>query len=267
MSNPFRRTWHAHRVGQVLFTVHIEPHDGEFHIDRHRGLAELTRRLVDLFTANQLKATWAAGNPAKCAATTAVIRATVEHELAVLGNAGWIGPSVGRTRFAQELSRRVACAAGAGISVTSFVPHVASIKEHVDLVLKQGISAVAGLDTLRLSNIQRTAPRALHYGLWELPITQRLPLPPSWLPGGGRAVLKKIIAATEEAATFHLAIDAAAIERESGRGESTVAKIVRGVAELRNRGLVRVETLTTAAARLADVPAVAPQRSILRQVA
>ena len=267
MSNHFRRTWQQHRVGQVLFTVQIDPLDGEFNIERHRGLADLTRRLVDLFSANRLSATWAAGNPAKCAATSAVLRSTVDHELAILGNSGWIGPTVGRTRFAQELARRVGLAGSAGVSVTSLVPRVASIKEHVDLVLKQGISAVAGLGELPRTTMKQTVPRALHYGLWELPVTQRLPLPPSWMPGAARSLLRRMRSAAQEAETFHVVIDAATVEREAGRGEATIAKIVRGVAELRNRGLVRVETLTTAAARLASVPTVAPQRSILRHAA
>ena len=38
---------------------------------------------------------------------------------------------------------------------------------------------------------------------------------------------------------------------------------MRRIAELRDRGLLRVETLGTAAARLSDLPAATPQRSIL----
>jgi hypothetical protein len=43
-----------------------------------------------------------------------------------------------------------------------------------------------------------------------------------------------------------------------------IAWLMRRVATLRDRGLVRVETLRSAAARLSDVPTVKPQRSILR---
>jgi hypothetical protein len=266
MSQQFRRTWQTHRVGQVLFTVQIDPHDGEFHIDRHRGLAELTRRLVNLFSANQVRATWAAGNPAKCAATSPVIGATVEHELAILGNAGWVGPTVGRMRFGQELGRRVSQASSMGISIRSFVPRVASVKEHVDLMLKQGITAVVGAPRMPQSQLS-ASPRAMHYGIWELPVTQSLPLPSTWWTNGVRSVLRRIRTVTQEAGIYHIVIDAAAIERGGNRSEATIGKIVRGVSELRTRGVVRVETLASAVARLADVPAAIPQRSILRQAA
>jgi hypothetical protein len=42
---------------------------------------------------------------------------------------------------------------------------------------------------------------------------------------------------------------------------------VRQIANLRDRGIIRVETLGAAVAQLADLPAAAPQRSILRRVA
>jgi hypothetical protein len=267
MSNHFRRTWQQHCVGHVLFTVQVDPLDGDMSVERHRRLAELTRRMIDLFSANRIRATWATGNPANSAIAAAVIRSDVDHELAILGSSGWVGPTVGRTQFAKELARRVGQAGSAGINITSLVPRVASIHAHVDLVLKQGISAVAGLRQAGRPRMPRTIPRALHYGLWELPVTSRLPLPKSWLSGGGGSLLRQIRAAASEAATYHLVIDAAAIEQESARGEAVVAKVIRGVAELRNRGLVRVDTLTTAAARLADVPTLLPQRSILRVAA
>jgi hypothetical protein len=75
---------------------------------------------------------------------------------------------------------------------------------------------------------------------------------------------RRIRHASHDAATFHLVIDAPAMSEDNGRSERTIAWLMRRVATLRDRGLVRVETLGTAAARLSDVPAVTPQRSILR---
>ena len=66
---------------------------------------------------------------------------------------------------------------------------------------------------------------------------------------------------------FHLVIDGPGVELESKRGERTIALVARRVAEWRDRGLVQVETLAQAAARLANVPAVKPQRSILSRAA
>jgi hypothetical protein len=266
MSQTIRKTWQSHRVGQVLFTMQIDPHDGEFHIDRHRGLSELTRRMVNVFSAYQMRATWAAGSPAKCSATAAVMTSATEHELAILGNASWLGPNVGRMRFAQELGRRVHQAATAGVTVNSLVPQVSSIKEHADLLIKLGISSVAGLPRT-VGAVPSGTPRALHFGLWELPVTQNLPQPATWWSSTARSILRGIRTAAAEGSSYHLVVDLATVEREGAKCESIVAKIIRGVAELRNRGTVRVETLSSAAAKLGNVTVAAPQRSILRQAA
>jgi hypothetical protein len=103
--------------------------------------------------------------------------------------------------------------------------------------------------------------------LWELPPSARLPLATSWLFSGRRALLRRIRAASKDAALFHLVIDAPALASQARGGVTTIARVARRIAELRDRGLLHVETLTEAAARLADVPAVTPQRSILRVAA
>jgi hypothetical protein len=266
MSNQFRRTWQKHAFGQVLFTVEVDPAGDELILERHRRVGDVVRRLVDLFSAYRLPATWASGNPAQSPATTPVMRTGVEHELALLGDAGWAGASATRTQFARELTRRLGLARSVGLAVTSLVPRDGTIREHADVMLKQGISAVAVKETDASSGNHRVAPRALHYGLWELPMTDRLPMARSWIFGGSRSLVRRIRSDAPEGLAFHIAVDAAAIERES-RNEAAIARVVRGVAELRDRGLVRIETLSTAAARLAAVPAVRPQRSILRRAA
>jgi hypothetical protein len=94
-----------------------------------------------------------------------------------------------------------------------------------------------------------------------------LAFPASRLPGGGWALTRRIRSAAVDAATFHWVIDVPAIAAEAGRTERIIARVARRIAELRDRGLVQVETLTMAAARLAAVPAASPQRSILLRAA
>jgi hypothetical protein len=266
MSNQFRRTWQQHTVGQILFTVGLDPVGEELSIERHRRLADLARRLVDLFSAYRLPATWAAASPSQSAVTSAVMRSEVKHELALLGDAGWVGPAISRSQVSRELARRVGLARSFGLGISSLVPRAESVREHADVFVKQGISAVARMEAQETKGTQRATPRALHYGLWELPVTHRLPLRSSWF-FGGRGLLRQMRGGAQDGTTFHLSVDAAAVEREGARPEAVIGRIIRGVAELRDRGLVRVETLSTAAARLAAVPAVAPQRSILRRAA
>jgi hypothetical protein len=261
------RTWQQHHIGRVLITVELEPAAAELSIERHRSLADLAGRLVDLFTGHRIGATWAVGEPARSRACAAVIRAGGDHEIAILGDSHWMGQTAGRTRFARELAFRVAQARSAGIQVKSLVPRGASLREHVDLVLKQGLSAVAGVLPENRTRVRPAVPNALHYGVWELPTSERLPLATSWLSSGRRSLVRRMWSAARDASMFHLVIDAPAVEREAKRGERTIALVARRVAEWRDRGWVQVETLSQAAARLANVPAVTPQRSILRRAA
>jgi hypothetical protein len=165
------------------------------------------------------------------------------------------------------LARRVSHARAAGLQVTTLVPRAATIERHIDLVVKQQITAISGVGTLHKSPRHFPAPRALHYGVWELPVNHTLPARQRWGWFADWALWRQIRRAASEAATFHLVIDAPRLLTDGGRGLKTVARLLRRAAELRNRGFIQVETLRTAAARLANVPPLSPHRSILRRAA
>ena len=265
MSFFVRRTWQPHRVGHLLITVELDPVADGHSVERHRGLARLTSTLADLFHAHRLPATWAVGDPAHSAATSIVLLSDVPHEMAILGDPSWLGPTAGRTRFARELARRITQARRTNIEVAALVPRVAPIEHDIDLVVKHGIHAVAGVGEPAGRRSQIAVPRALHYGVWELPPTARLPVASSWFGSGRWSLLRRIRRAARDAATFHLVIDAPAIEEQGAAAEKTVAWLVRQVAQFRKRGLLHVETLGAAAARLSDIPARSPQQSVLRR--
>lgn len=264
MARANRHSWHPPAVGTLLVTVELDPIVDCHGIQRPFGLASLARQLVELADALRVGVTWAAGDPAYSAATPLVMRSAVAHELAVLGDPNWIGPTAGRTRFARELGRRVSHSRAAGIDVATLVPRVAEIERDIDLVLKQRIRAVAGVGNSAAAG-GLPGPRALHYGVWQLPINCRLPVRRRWFSAGGTAVLRAIRRAARTGATYHLAIDVPALEQEGSRAEDTVVWLLGQAAELRDRGLVRIETLGEVAARLSDVPIASPQRSILRR--
>jgi hypothetical protein len=261
------RTWHTHHVGQLQITVALEPATPDLNVESHRRLGDFAKRLVDLFTAERLWATWAVGAPGRSKVCAAVIRAAAEHEIAILGDAEWLGPEAGRTRFARELAARITQARCAGISVTSLVTPLLPPQAHIDLVVKYGISAVAGGQHEKRPAHREAIPQALHYGVWQLPASARMPTAGSWWFSGRRLLMRRIGSAAKNAATFHLVIDAPALERASNGNVRNLARITRRIAEFRDRGLLQVETLAQAAARLTSVPAVTPQRSILRQAA
>jgi hypothetical protein len=261
-----QHTWQQYHVGHIILTVQLDSVATGTSMQRHQDLAGVTRRLIAIADAQRLPVTWSVSDPAHSAATSLIVRSAVDHELAILGDANWVGPTAGRTRFARELVRRVTQARGTGLEVSSLVPHVASIEKHIDLVVKHGITAVAGCEAPE-SNRQLPSPRALHYGVWELPVTEILPLQSKRIFGRKWATWNRIRRAAREAGTFHVMIDAPAVAESGRSAEKMIAWLAKRVALLRDRGLVRVETLRSMAARLSDVPAVRPQRSILRAAA
>lgn len=266
MPGTHQRTWHTHHVGHLLLSVRLDSAANEQNVDRHRQLAGVAKRLIALADSLRLPVTWAVSDPAHSAATSLVIQSAVEHELAILGDANWVGATAGRTRFARELIRRLTQARATGIAVSSLVPHVASIENHIDLVVKQHITAVAGVED-SLSLRHSLAPRALHYGVWELPVSECLPIKTKSFFAGKRTTWKHVRRAARDAGTCHLMIDAPALALSNSSAEKTIAWLARRVALLRDRGLIQVETMRSMSALLADVPAARPQRSILRAAA
>ncbi|MGD9633200.1 MAG: hypothetical protein AB7G28_04745 [Pirellulales bacterium] len=247
------------RVGYVHWTVEAEPTDIDHNLARNRSLAAATEKLFELFNRHHQPATWAVGDPAHSAVAGLVTKSTTKHALALLGDRYWIGQTAGRTRFARELARRASQARAAGIETVTLVPRVASVAEHIDLVVKHDIHAV-----VTTNEAASSAPRSVHYGVWEFGVKARLPQPMSWLPGSGWKLARSIQRAAREAATVHLLIDASAVEEAGGSVTRSVERLLKRTAKLQDRGLVHVETLSAAVARLSERPAATPQRSILR---
>jgi hypothetical protein len=267
MSATNHRTWQTYHVGHFLLTVQLDPVANTTNFQQHKELAQVATHLVDSFNSQRLPATFAMSDPARSTTTSQILRSAVPHDFAISGNDDWLGPQTGRTQFAREFSRRVAQARGAGINLRTFVPRVASVEPHIDLVVKHEFIAVAGLETETRVARANLSPRALHYGVWEIPINGKMPTKSGWFSGGAWPIWRQIRAAAQDAGTFHLLVDAPTISAAGRGGLSNLTWLLRRVANLRDRGLVQVETLRQAAERLSDVPAVKPQQSILRRAA
>jgi hypothetical protein len=247
--------------------VNLDPGSESGTSEKHPKLAQLVRRMIQLTNDLDFPVTWAVSDPAFSAATPLILRSETCHELAILGDANWVGPTAGRTRFARELARRVSQARAARINVRTLVPRVESVVRHLDLVIKQRISAISGVERPTLPNRGSSSPRALHYGVWEVPVCETLPLRPRWWFSGKRSLFGQIRAEARTGGAFHLEVDTSAMVREGRAALSVFEWLVQHVAELRKRGMISVETLGQAAERLSTVPAASPQHSILRQAA
>jgi hypothetical protein len=267
MSRTNHRTWQKHRIGYFLLTVHLDPPSEAGSREKHPKLADFARDIIELTNEHRLPVTWAVSDPAYSAATPLVLRSTTCHELAILGDANWVGPTAGRTRFARELARRVSQARSARINVKTLVPRVGTVDGHIDLVIKQRISAIAGVEVPSSATRPTALPRALHFGVWEIPVAGSLPRRSRWWFSGKRFVFRQIRGAAAAAAVFHLVVDAPAMVQEDRAATATLEWLVRRVAELRDRGMIGTETLGQTAARLSAVPSATPQHSILRKAA
>jgi hypothetical protein len=270
MMNTNHRTWQKHRNGYFLLSVHLDPIADGHNLQHDAELASITRQLLDLADSHRLPVTWAVSDPAFSAATRRILLSDVDHELAILGDANWLGPTAGRTRFARELARRITQSRGAGIHVKTLVPRVASVGRHIDLVVKQQITAISGVTPTPGSSWQTTLPRSIHYGVWELPISGCLPVetgrfrPIAW---SHWRIWRRIRRAMVATSTYHLVIDAPALAAQGSSTVKSIGRLMRRIADWRVRGLVAVETLGMAADRLSAVPVQSPQRSILRRAA
>jgi hypothetical protein len=98
--------------------------------------------------------------------------------------------------------------------------------------------------------------------LWELPVAARFPDNDTWL--GNRRVWWRLKKAIADHATFHLMIDAGELAQQQNRW---ALRTLDRLGELRNRGLVQIETLGTLAERLSASSSPQGQRSILRAAA
>jgi hypothetical protein len=258
---------HKFQVGRVHLTIEAEPAEADHDLDHHRRLADVTSGLLALLDSHRLPATWAVCNPSHSATTAAVTLSEMPHEIALLGDHHWLGPEAGRQRFASELAYRVTQARAAGITLHTILPRAASLTNRLDLVVKQGLSAVVGCERQAADRPRTIVPRAMHYGVWEFATTSRLPLQGGWFSRAARRLSKCIHAAAHDVASIHLVIDAPALGERGLAGSASLTRIVGKLGELRERGLIHVETLGTATARLSHIPVATPQRSILHLAA
>src|SRR5688572_5853890 len=121
----------------------------DFELDLDHQAPELQRRLdtvrgelIELTGSLQTPATWAVADATLAAATESILAAGCGHEIAVLGEPGWLGPRCGRMPLARELTRRFDTARGAGIAVSTLALRNVEHVVELDLLLEHGVTAL-----------------------------------------------------------------------------------------------------------------------------
>lgn len=256
--------------GTLTVSVDLEHDHVRIDLAAQRALDAVADQLLNLLTRTRIPATWAVADPAVSAIRERVDVTRGGHELALLGDASWVGREAGRNRFARELARRVAHARSEGLHVRTIALRTALPVDHCDLAIKEGILAVRQLATAQPARgARRLQPQVLRYGLWGFPVSITLPSTSRWLPGGGgtRGARFEIDRAITEHGLVHLTIDAPQLASRGAAAMRIVQRVVEHAALRREHGLLEVATLGTLAGRLAHENHGQPSRSILRPAA
>lgn len=241
--------------------------------DQPRSLEAITDHLLRLLGRYQVPATWAVADPAMSAATELLLAADAGHEIAVLGDATWVGHEAGRMRFGRELARRVSHGRAAGLSISTLALRGAELSDHLDLVVKQDISVVRGdyhdLASGWFSRPVIQQPAALRFGLWEVPASMCLPGNSRWKIGGGgrRRGRKSIDQAIADRGVFHVQINALNLADRGSMAEHALEQILRHATLRQREGAIEIATLANVARRLTGERITAPARSILHPAA
>ena len=245
-------------------------------VDFGGDLSETTGRpVVDqilqwlLSTLNRygIEATWGVDDPASFGAVDQVNRSNFGHEVAVWGDSSWVGSAADRGTFSRELSHRVLSARAAGIPVSTLITPDVLVEDHLDLLVKHQITAVRGLVDRRGRSTRAAQPHRLHYGLWEIPGSLRLPGDRRWAPGGGRTHQAHcgIRRAAAARSVYHLVIDAPQLSVAKTLARRGLDRVLRAAVQLRQQGQLYIEPLARSVDRLSWRRPLTPSRSILRR--
>jgi len=246
-----------HPCGTLLISIDLEHSHPLRRVSDHRTMDDVVRRLSDLLSEQQIAATWCVADPAVSAATEHLLAQDSRHEMAILGDSTWVGKEAGRKRFANELTRRTLSARAAGLTATTLALQEVELDDHLDLLVKHGISAIRPTTG---SKLQGAAVSPLRYGLWSL-------APSARISGGDRSVLRLMRRACAGGETFHLVIDAPGLAKWRGRFEGPLRRSLKHAANACREGRLTITTLSGLTEQLAQPRATQPAHSILRPAA
>lgn len=253
--------------GVLTISIDWSADDAGLDIDAQQAFGRLGDELAAFFDAFKLPVTLAVAEPAKMSRIEGLSSSRMKHEIAILGDANWMGREVPPSRFARELARRIEGGRTAGHSVSTLVVKAPAL-DHAGLAARHGITAVRHLRIDKYTVGRGLRSRALQFGLWSFPVTMTLPGGSRLWPGGGggrsaRALIDHTIA---QAGLAQMVIEAPRLaERLSSL--RVLERVLRHVNRRRDQGLLDVLSIGAMAARLSSQRQGQPSRSILQSAA
>lgn len=226
-------------------------------------------KLLAMIAARRMEATWAVYDPSRSAWVESIQSIEITQEVALLADGRWIADK--RAEFAAGLTALVAKARSAGLLPSTLAWRTAASPAHLDLLVKQGITAVRPLADNSISQSSggwkglwqrgstgRNDALALRWGLWQIASKGDL------LSNGFKEVRRAIDRATNEHGIVHLVIDVASVGSRQLEVLDQVLAHVEGRCakdQLSNR------TLSALAQQLTYPRQTVPAGSILRRSA
>lgn len=255
--------------GVAVVSIDVSSRHGADMVRLRSWTADILGRLND----RKIAATIAFDGEADMAWMTELQSDEAGHELAILATEDWYSIDSRRIRFSQGLASQIAKTSAAGRSQTTLALPPGHLAEHLDLLVKHGITAVRTTRdgqrpacwrwwrrraSLHAAGAQ---PQPLRWGLWELDGSLELSVQ------GLRRVDRAISAAAAHGAVAQVVVNLAKLGCLGSTGWNQFDRMLERLAQLRDGR--RIENLTAAALAASLTPArhATPARSILRPAA
>jgi hypothetical protein len=252
----------------LSISVDLEPHAADKR-PTPEALRQTVERLLELLALEGVAATWVTTEPQTSELIARVLEADGHHEAALLVPSAWMHSDNGRSRFAAEFVLQMKEAKASGISLSTLAIENDLPSEHLELLVRRGITAIrtdrpAPLRLVRRDGSSGAGAAPIRYGLWQIPCEMRY-------CGGGwlaqriaaqriRRDIERLIAAS---AAGHLVIEAPALALRADAKMTGLKAILQHIRRDRPWDL-RVGTICETVARLAAPRASRAAQSILR---
>lgn len=243
-------------IGKVVLSVDLPSESAT----RGRPQDSLASTLFQMVESRRLPATWVPREPRQCSLYEKLAAAPARHDMALAGDATWIGKAAGRTRFARELAARVEAVRSAHVNVSAIALHDVELDDHLDLLVKHRVGMIRG----QLRGGTSLQPQSVRFGVWYSPISVVLPKPADWSWFGQNWSLRQTVRrAIRAEGVAHLVVDATQMAGNSAAlGELDLA--LAHLQRQRDKGVLAVLSLSGLAASLVRRPAAKKATSILK---
>jgi hypothetical protein len=211
---------------------------------RTSAVHSIVMELIDRCDVHRIPVTLALANPVGSEMARRVSSGASSHEIALLVEGDVVSRKASRTEILRRIIRPLQAAASTGIAVTSLASTGLWHLQHIDLLVRHGVTILRGPKT-------NTGLQSPCYGLWLVPTAASF---------GGGGVLQGFVHVSRARRALrqvetgrgivHVRIDAAGIAARGGRDIGSVEKLLKSAAARRDQSRLVITTLRATAARL-----------------